>query len=264
MAKYLKLMLHCAASIEGVDVRPEQINRMHMGCLINKDGSVLYKGKKYASLDALPKNDYIDGVPARETRGRGWSRGGYSKYYTLDGKAHVLRAYNEDNWIDSNEFTNGALGTNGHTRHFCYGGGLSKRKRNGKHFALLTMTEEQEQSMLRDIKAEIAAHPHIVVGGHNQYANKGCPSMITALWLEVHGIPKKNIDQTKLKTTLQPVFDTPAGGNAFRAWVNDHHPDFAKSINLDRTGHNNNEYILRAWYKLRHDYKRYNENSPAA
>ena len=36
-------------------------------------------------------------------------------------------------------------------------------------------------------------------------------------------------------------------GNAFRAWVNDNHSDYARSIDLDRTGPFNNPNIQKAW-----------------
>lgn len=36
-------------------------------------------------------------------------------------------------------------------------------------------------------------------------------------------------------------------GNAFRAWVNDNYPDYARSIVLDRTGSYNNPTIQKAW-----------------
>jgi hypothetical protein len=36
-------------------------------------------------------------------------------------------------------------------------------------------------------------------------------------------------------------------GNAFRAWVNDNHSDYARSIDLDRTGPFNNPTIQKAW-----------------
>lgn len=36
-------------------------------------------------------------------------------------------------------------------------------------------------------------------------------------------------------------------GNAFRGWVNDNYPDYARSIVLDRTGSYNNPTIQKAW-----------------
>jgi hypothetical protein len=48
-------------------------------------------------------------------------------------------------------------------------------------------------------------------------------------------------------------FKTEAEGNKFRAWVNDNYPDFARSIELDRTG-KLNSYVQRAWDKYGFEY----------
>lgn len=42
-------------------------------------------------------------------------------------------------------------------------------------------------------------------------------------------------------------FKNEAEGNAFRGWVNDNYPDYARSIKLDRTGKFNNPTIKKAW-----------------
>jgi hypothetical protein len=261
MGKLTHLMIHCAATIDGQDIRPEDIERMHIGAKVYANGTVHYKGKKYPSIEALPSDDFIGDVPAKKTRGRGWSRVGYSKFWTLDGEVHTLREYDEDNWIDNNEYTNGALGMNSKTRHFCYAGGLSKDKRRGRRYAFLTMTKAQEESLIAEIKSEIKNHPHILVCGHNQYANKGCPSMNTVLWLNVHGIPEENIDKSKMRTVLQPVFENKYQGNDFRKWVNDNHADYAREIDLDASGSHTNDYITKAYYKLRHQYNAQNKDS---
>lgn len=39
-------------------------------------------------------------------------------------------------------------------------------------------------------------------------------------------------------------------GDKFRGWVNDKHPEVAKSINLDRVGSFDNSYIRKAWEQL--------------
>lgn len=262
MAKLTHLMIHCAATIEGQNITPDDIRRMHMGVKKNKDGSIYYKGKKYSSISKIPSSDEgIGGVPAEKTRGRGWSRVGYSKFIVLDGGVHTLRDYNEDEWIDNDEYTNGALGMNHKTRHFCYAGGLAKEKRNGKRIAFITLTKQQEESLVMALKAEIINHPNILICGHNQYANKGCPSFNTVLWLEEMGIPSKNIDRTKMRTTLKPIFQTKAEGDKFRNWVNDNCADYAKLIDLDRSGSHKNEYITRAYYKQRHFYNEFSESN---
>lgn len=44
-------------------------------------------------------------------------------------------------------------------------------------------------------------------------------------------------------------------GDKFRAWVNDKYPDYAKSIDLDRSGSYNNAYINKAWDKYGSEYQ---------
>lgn len=51
-------------------------------------------------------------------------------------------------------------------------------------------------------------------------------------------------------------FSSKSEGDAFRAWVNDNYPDYAKEINLDRSGSHTNSYIMRAWAKLGSEYKK--------
>jgi hypothetical protein len=43
-------------------------------------------------------------------------------------------------------------------------------------------------------------------------------------------------------------------GDKFRAWVNDKYPDYAKQIDLDRSGSYNNAYIKKAWQKYGQEY----------
>lgn len=43
-------------------------------------------------------------------------------------------------------------------------------------------------------------------------------------------------------------------GNAFRRWVNDNHPDWAKENELSRSGSHKNSYIKRAWAEFGDEY----------
>jgi len=43
-------------------------------------------------------------------------------------------------------------------------------------------------------------------------------------------------------------------GDKFRNWVNDNYPDYAKQIDLDRSGSYNNSYITKAWKKYGAEY----------
>ena len=50
-------------------------------------------------------------------------------------------------------------------------------------------------------------------------------------------------------------FTSTAEGNTFRAWINDKFPNYAKQIDLDRTGSYNNSYVQQAWDKYGSKYK---------
>lgn len=50
-------------------------------------------------------------------------------------------------------------------------------------------------------------------------------------------------------------FQNTTEGNAFRSWVNDNYPEYAREIDLDRTGSYNNSYIKKAWAKYGAEYQ---------
>lgn len=51
-------------------------------------------------------------------------------------------------------------------------------------------------------------------------------------------------------------FKTKKEGDIFRAWVNDKYSEYAKSIELDRSGKYDNSYIRKAWAKFGEDYSK--------
>lgn len=63
------------------------------------------------------------------------------------------------------------------------------------------------------------------------------------------------------KTSSLP-FKNSVEGNQFREWVNNTHPDYAKSIGLDRRGSHTNSYIQKAWLKYGLQYKTGNRKIP--
>jgi hypothetical protein len=209
MAKYKYLFLHCTATIEGKEILPATIERMHMGCKLLSDGRIQYKGQKYDSKEDLP-DDFIGSVHAKDTKGRGWDRVGYSKLFTEDGVEHTFVEHNDDNWISSGEMTWGAKGYNSVARHFVYAGGLSRSYyiKNGrkKHYHRNTMTTAQEYQLIRAIKKELKDHPDIVLIGHNQVDSKSCPCLDVRAWGKMHGIPENRIDQRELKVRLKQPF----------------------------------------------------------
>lgn len=121
--------------------------------------------------------------------GNGWKQVGYSDMIHLSGAIENLVPYNNDDKVDSWEITNGAAGINSIGRHVVYVGG---KDRDNRH-SLDTRTAAQRVSLANYVKMTIAQHPDILVGGHNQFSTKDCPSFNTVEWLRAIGIPYKNI-----------------------------------------------------------------------
>ncbi len=162
MAKLKYLVIHCSATKEGVDIRPETIREWHMG-----------------------KN------------GRGWSRVGYSDVITLDGVLHNMHFAEGtnpyDDIIENDEMTWGVRGINSQSKHVCYIGGVESKRTNGKYKAKDTRTKEQKYTLEIYIKHEILRHPNILIAGHNQFSNKACPSFNVQNFCCEIGLPMKNV-----------------------------------------------------------------------
>lgn len=162
MAKLKYLVIHCSATKEGEDIRPETIIKWHTS-----------------------------------KTGRGWSRAGYSDLITLDGNLHNLHFAEgtnpNDQIIESSEMTWGVRGINSESKHVCYIGGVENKRTNGKYKAKNTLNNEQCDTLQIYIKHEILRHPNILVAGHNQFSNKACPSFIVSDFCTSIGLKMKNI-----------------------------------------------------------------------
>jgi len=110
---------------------------------------------------------------------RGWSKPGYRLVIRLDGTIDRLIEVNDNAWVETDEITNGAYGYNSVSHHICYVGGT-----NHKLEAKDTRTERQKQA-LKDIVQWYLDHvPNIKILGHNEVANKACPSFDVQKWLD--------------------------------------------------------------------------------
>jgi hypothetical protein len=121
--------------------------------------------------------------------GRGWKQVGYSDMIHLNGMVENLVPYNEDDVVQPREVTNGVTGCNTISRHVVYVGGMDEDNKNAKD----TRTREQLLSLRNYVINMIAHHPDILISGHNQFANKACPSFDVPKWLNAIGINNKNI-----------------------------------------------------------------------
>ncbi|MBQ0029401.1 MAG: N-acetylmuramoyl-L-alanine amidase [Bacteroidales bacterium] len=120
--------------------------------------------------------------------GRGWKQVGYTDMFHLDGRVERLVKNNEDANVDSWEITNGAIGYNQISRHIVYVGGCDamdvSRARD-------TRTPAQKESLKRYVLNFHKRFPKVKIIGHNQVANKACPSFDVPKWLKEIGINQK-------------------------------------------------------------------------
>ena len=65
-----------------------------------------------------------------------------------------------------------------------------------------------------------------------------------------------NIQKAPTTNANKVPFTNSTEGNAFRKWVNEEYPDYAKQISLDPTGSYNNAYITKAWKKYGTEYQK--------
>lgn len=115
---------------------------------------------------------------------RGWSRVGYSDMIHLDGKVENLIPYDDDNYVEPWEISNGARGFNSISRHVVYVGGKNN---------IDTRTFAQVEALEKYVRKTIENHPDIKVIGHNEVSVKTCPSFDVSNWLKTICIDSKHI-----------------------------------------------------------------------
>jgi len=143
-----------------------------------------------------PPNFDVTGDHIREWHliGRKWSKVGYSDLIKLDGTIENLNEYNDDNWIDANEITNGAKGFNGVSRHVCIAGGKDDNFKSVFGSFELVLTDAQFVALQEYIKAFLGKHPKCKVLGHYQVnKHKCCPGFNIPEYLRYINIPEKYI-----------------------------------------------------------------------
>ena len=140
-----RIILHCSASMEGIDLTGQDILRMHT-------------------------NPVSQG-------GRGWKNPGYHYVIRLNGKV--------DQILPESRIANGVKGYNADSVHVCYIGGLMKKEQGkGKSEKSLpaklvpanTMTPKQRAAIVALLLDLHEKFPQAKLYGHNQLAAKACPS----------------------------------------------------------------------------------------
>jgi len=152
------LVIHCTATPEGREVSAADIRRWHL---------------------------------SPPPQGRGWHQVGYTDLFHLNGGVERLVKNNEDANVDPWEITNGVTGINSVSRHIVYAGGLTRDGVEAKD----TRTDEQRKALKSYVLDFVKRFPDVKVAGHNQFAQKACPSFNVPVWLKSIGVQSKNIYQ---------------------------------------------------------------------
>ncbi len=102
---------------------------------------------------------------------RGFSDIGYHWYITPDGKIHKGR--------DESKVGAHTTGQNAHSIGVCYCGGCPSRSvKDWNHKSKDTRTPAQRKSIIRLCKELKGRYANATIHGHNEFANKACPSFI--------------------------------------------------------------------------------------
>ncbi len=110
----------------------------------------------------------------------GWKNPGYHILISPDGIAHRLN--------DDQNISNGVARRNANSIHISYIGGVAA---NGK--AIDNRTTEQRQTMQRLVFEYLAKYPNAKIAGHNQFANKACPSFDVPTYARSLGVKENRI-----------------------------------------------------------------------
>ena len=96
-------------------------------------------------------------------KGRGWRDIGYHLVIELDGSLKVGRPLHK---IGAH-----TLGENEHSIGICYVGGVDSDNK-----AKDTRTKDQKATLIKVIEDLLEDYPEATIHGHNEFANKACPS----------------------------------------------------------------------------------------
>lgn len=102
---------------------------------------------------------------------RKFSRPGYNMIIAPNGRKDVLVPFDNDGYVQYGELANGVGGMNSFCIHISYQGGID-RYGNPKD----TRTDIQKQVIEQEIRSIKIKFPWIKVRGHNNFAQKACPS----------------------------------------------------------------------------------------
>lgn len=145
---------------------------------------------------ASPEGRHVTGQQVKDWHmvGNKWSRPGYSDVIELDGKLTNIWPWGPDpDKIQDWEYTFGVKFNTGfvkNSRDVVYVGGIE-----GDDWTKPKDTRTDAQTAVQDLYVRwcLARNPNVIVAGHNQVQQKGCPSFDVPRWCRSIGIPEWNI-----------------------------------------------------------------------
>ena len=146
--------------------------------------------KIFIHCSATPEGRDIkmETIKSWHVKGRGWRNIGYHFVIELDGLLRPGRPMQQ--------MGAGVKGHNANSIHVCYVGGIDKSK-NPKD----TRTEAQRETLNTIIGGLLKEYPNASVHGHNEFANKACPSFDVQKEFGVPTIKVKKATPKKSKST---------------------------------------------------------------
>lgn len=137
----------------------------------------------------------------------------------------------------------------------------------GQRIIITESEKNQIRSLYEQVVQGTGSDPYEYKKEGDKYfaRKKGSPNWIQASGNISNAIATKifrtttTTPETTTKTTPETKtsslpFKNSVQGNQFREWVNNTHPDYAKSIGLDIQGSHTNTYIQKAWLKYGKEY----------
>ena len=146
--------------------------------------------KIFIHCSATPEGRDIkmETIKSWHVKGRGWRNIGYHFVIELDGLLRPGRPMEQ--------MGAGVKGHNANSIHVCYVGGLDKNKK-----AKDTRTQAQRETLNTIIGGLLKEYPDASVHGHNEFANKACPSFDVQKEFGVPTIKVKKATPKKSKPT---------------------------------------------------------------
>ena len=146
--------------------------------------------KIFIHCSATPEGRDIkmETIKSWHVKGRGWRNVGYHFVIELDGLLRPGRPMEQ--------MGAGVKGHNANSIHVCYVGGLDKNKK-----AKDTRTQAQRETLNTIIGGLLKEYPDASVHGHNEFANKACPSFDVQKEFGVPTIKVKKATPKKSKPT---------------------------------------------------------------